>query len=176
MNDSLPFILITGFMGAGKSTTAAALARALDCAMLDLDHFVSEREGRSVPSMIDESGEDFFRHAETRALSEALESGRARVIALGGGTWTIERNRELIQAHEGLTVWLDAPFDLCWCRILQGDGARPFARERESAQRLFHARRALYGQAALRVQVSEESSTEEIVSEIILALSHGTSN
>jgi shikimate kinase len=176
MNDSLPLILITGFMGAGKSTTATALARARDCEAIDLDQFVSEREGRSVPAMIDESGEEYFRHAETRALREALESERARVIALGGGTWTIERNRELILAHGGLTIWLDAPFELCWRRITLADNAtRPLARERERAQRLFDARRALYEQAALRVQVNEASSTNDIVAEIIFKSSHGNS-
>jgi shikimate kinase len=176
MSRSLTTILINGFMGAGKSTVAAALARALDCSMIDLDQFVSEREGRSVPLMIDESGEEYFRQAETRALIEALEGKRARIIALGGGTWTIARNRELIRAHEGLTIWLDAPFDLCWQRIALADNTRPLAREREYAQRLFNARRALYEEAALRVQVNEESSVGQLVSEITLALSRRESN
>jgi shikimate kinase len=171
MSRSLPSILITGFMGAGKSTVAAALARALDCSMIDLDQFVAEREERSVPLLIDESGEEYFRRAETLALREALESKRARIIALGGGTWTIERNREIILACGGLTVWLDAPFELCWQRIALAGDTRPLARDKEEAQRLFRARRALYEQAALRVQVNEVSSTNQLVSEITLALS-----
>jgi shikimate kinase len=175
MSLSVSSILITGFMGAGKSTIAAALARALDCSMIDLDQFVSEREGRSVPLMIDESGEEHFRGAETRALREALENNLARIIALGGGTWTIARNRELILSHGGLTIWLDAPFELCWQRIKLTGGARPLARERENAQRLFHARRSLYGLAALRVRVNEESSPAQLVAEITSALSHGES-
>jgi shikimate kinase len=160
-------------MGAGKSTIASALARALDCSMIDLDQLIVEREGRSIHAIIDESGEEYFRRAETLALTEALESKRARIIALGGGTWTIERNRELAQAHGGLTIWLDAPFELCWQRIASTGGTRPFARERERALELFHTRRALYERAALRVQVNEESSTDEIIAKITLALSHG---
>jgi len=158
-------------MGAGKSTVAAALALALHRSMVDLDQFLAEREGRSVPLMIDESGEEYFRRAETRALREALEDKRARVIALGGGTWTIARNRDLIQAHEGQTIWLDAPFELCWQRITLAGDTRPLARDREKAQRLFHARRALYELAALRVQVNEETSVGQLVAEITLALS-----
>jgi shikimate kinase len=158
-------------MGAGKSTVAAALSLSLDCAMIDLDQFVADREGRSVPLMIDESGEEYFRQVETRALREALEDKRACIIALGGGTWTIARNRELIQAHEGQTIWLDAPFELCWQRITLAGDTRPLARERENAQRLFHARRALYELAALRVQVNEESSVDQLVAEITLDLS-----
>jgi shikimate kinase len=183
MSRSLSSILITGFMGAGKSTVAAALARALHCSMIDLDQFVAEMEGHSVPLMIDQRGEEYFRGAETRALREALKGSeelegneelkgkRARVIALGGGTWTIARNRELIGAHGGLTIWLDAPFELCWQRITLAGDARPLARDRENAQRLFDARRALYELAALRVQVSEESNAEQLVAEIKFALS-----
>ena len=157
-------------MGAGKSTIAAALARVRDCSMIDLDQFVAEREGRSVPLIIDQSGEEYFRAAETRALCEALEGKRARIIALGGGTWAIARNRAFILAHAGLTIWLDAPFELCWQRIALADNTRPLARDREKAQRLFHARRALYELAALRVQVNEESSVDQLVAEIKLAL------
>lgn len=165
-----PRIFVTGFMGAGKTSTAAALARALDSSMLDLDQFITEREGRSVSSIIDESGMDYFREAETRALRAALEDERERVVALGGGTWTMERNRDLIAAHGGFTVWLDAPFELCWQRIAQTGSVRPLARERERALELFNSRRALYSQAALRVQVSEGKSIDEIVSEISKAL------
>jgi shikimate kinase len=124
-----------------------------------------------VPLIIDESGEAYFRRAETRALSEALKGNRARIIALGGGTWTIARNRALILAHAGLTIWLDAPFQLCWQRIALTGITRPLARDREKAQRLFHARRALYEQAALRVQVNEESGVAQLVAEITFALS-----
>jgi shikimate kinase len=171
MGSSSAPILITGFMAAGKTTIAAALARALDCSMIDLDQFIAEREGRSVPCIIDESGVEYFRRAETLALEAALESKSARVVALGGGTWTIARNRALIREHEGLTVWLDAPFELCWRRILRTGSTRPLAREREGALELFQTRRALYEMAALRVQVFEESNTAQIVAEIILTLS-----
>ena len=171
MTDSPPFIFITGFMCAGKSTVGAALARLLETSFLDLDQFVSEREGRSVPLIINESGEEHFRLVETKALDELLTRRLARVVALGGGTWTIRRNRVLIRERGGLTVWLDTPFELCWERISRSADERPLARDREAALRLFHARRALYEEADLRVQVNEEKSTDETVAEIARLLS-----
>jgi shikimate kinase len=79
-------IIITGFMGAGKTSIASALARRLACAMIDLDQFIREREGRTPQAIIDEDGEQRFREIEAQALREALETDGARIIALGGGT------------------------------------------------------------------------------------------
>jgi len=165
-------ILITGFMGAGKTAAASALARLLDCEMVDLDRLVSEREGRSIQAIIEADGEAQFRRAETSALRAALDEGRAQVIALGGGTWTLESNRLLIRAHAGRAIWLDTPFELCWSRI-NADGAaavRPLARDRQQALRLYEERRIVYGLAMLRIEGCDGKSVEEIAAEMATAL------
>ncbi len=161
-------------MGAGKSTVAAALAHQLNCEMLDLDDFLIKREGRTIRAMIDEDGESRFREAETRALREALESNSASIIALGAGTWTLERNRALIAEHNCFTVWLDAPFELCWQRITSGGNStegniRPLARSRDAARKLYQQRRVLYEFAALRVEADGEKDLDYIVATIINA-------
>ena len=163
-------IIITGFMGAGKTTVAAALARRLACAMIDLDRFIEEREGRSPQAIIDEDGEPRFREIESAALRDALAIKSVRVIALGGGAWTIEDNRVLIKEHHAFTVWLDAPFELCWKRIVMGNNSRPLARDFVSAQSLYDERRAFYDQARLRVRVNEEKSADAFAAEIADAL------
>lgn len=162
-------VVITGFMGAGKTTVAAALAEQLGCALIDLDRFVAGREGRTAQMIIDEDGEPRFREIESEALGDALKMD-AGVLALGGGTWTIERNRALIAEHGGLTVWLDAPFELCWRRIESATHARPLARDPAKARALYDARRADYGRASLRVKVDERTSARAIAEEIVRAL------
>jgi len=127
-------IVIIGFMGSGKTTVAQALAQRLGCEMIDLDSFITESEGRSPAGIIEEDGESAFREIETRALREVLEKTTHQVIALGGGAWTIAANRALTTAHDCLSVWLDAPFELCWQRIQSGGNTvRPLAPDRESA-------------------------------------------
>jgi shikimate kinase len=163
-------IIITGFMGAGKSVVAAALARKLACAMIDLDQLIKEREGRTAQMIIDEDGEPRFRELENLALHAALENDNARVIALGGGAWTIPANRALIKEHRALTVWLDAPFELCWHRIISENKPRPLARDMMSARRLYDERRDVYDQATLRIQISEERSADALAAEIADAL------
>lgn len=165
---TLPRIIITGFMCAGKTTVARALAARLHCAWLDLDDFIATRAGHSVPAIIDEDGETRFREIETAALQAALQSD-ARIIALGGGAWPIRRNRALIAAHDCLTIWLDAPFELCWQRsVADDDNVRPFARARTGARARYDERRSYYQLAQHRIDAS--ASVAEIVNEILMRL------
>jgi len=170
MNKPSRRIVLTGFMGAGKTTVAESLASHFDCRMVDLDALIAGREGRSIATIIDDDGEARFREMESRALVDALEFKAARVIALGGGTWTLENNRVLIEKQDCLTVWLDAPFELCWKRICSEGNLRPLARDKETAQRLFDLRRTSYALATLCVEVSEEKSVEDLTARIIEAL------
>jgi shikimate kinase len=160
-------VVITGFMGAGKTTVARALAARLGCAATDADEFVTAREGRTPQRIIDHEGEPRFREIESRALAEILADESSRVIALGGGAWTTKANRELIARHACFTVWLAAPFELCWQRIARaGRSVRPLARDREAAHGLYEARRELYALASRRVEADESKSVAMIAAEI----------
>ena len=156
------WIVILGFMGSGKTTVARELARALNCHAIDLDALISEREKRSPASILKQSGEDEFRRIETETLCHVLEeqsTGVAtRIVALGGGAWTLQRNRDLISAHNGVTIWLDAPFELCWERIEAGGSARPLAPSRERAEKLYRERRPVYELANVHIVISETTA------------------
>lgn len=159
-------IVILGFMASGKTTVANEVARQLDCRFVDLDSFITDREKRSPAEIITSDGEDTFRDVETLALRDVLQDKAAQVIALGGGTWNTPANRTLIALHDCLTVWLDAPFELCWERIRSGDTTRPLAPDRESAKRRFATRRIDYQLAEKQISVDDLSATQ-IATEIL---------
>ncbi len=163
-------ILITGFMGAGKTTTALALSRILGNAHIDLDQLIADRQGLSPQEIIDMDGEMRFREVETMALAAALNDPAAHVISLGGGTWIIGQNRALIAEHNGFVVWLDAPFGLCWGRISSTGKVRPFARDREKARLRYLERRPLYQLATLHVMVTEFKKPKTVAEEIAAVL------
>jgi shikimate kinase len=153
-------IVITGFMAAGKTTVAQALARLLNCGAIDLDQLITAAEKRNPKEIIDEDGEAAFREVETKHLREALALGSNQVIALGGGAWTLQRNRDLIAALDGFTVWLDAPFALCWQRIAAGCDGRPLAPNEEQARRLCAERRPFYELASFHLSADGETSVD----------------
>jgi 3-dehydroquinate synthetase/shikimate kinase len=143
-------IVLIGFMGAGKSTAAVELARALGVTALDSDRLLEERFGRPLAEEFELGGESAFRAAEERLVCELLaQAGPGSVIALGGGSILSERVRAALAPH--LTVLLDVDLDLAWKRVgvtEEGKQRRPLARDPETFRALFAERRGLYEELA----------------------------
>jgi shikimate kinase len=169
-SDAARVVVITGFMCAGKSTVARELGRRLSCRVIDLDDLVTGRAGRTPRELIEEDGEARFRELETEALRAALEGDGPAIVALGGGAWTLERNRALVGARAPLTVWLDAPFELCWQRIGEAAATRPLARDEQQARRLYDERRESYRLAELHIRAEEGRSPDDLAAEIARVL------
>ena len=167
MNGTGP-IVITGFMGCGKSKVARELARRRNVLMVDLDEWITTRVGRSPAQLIDEDGERAFREIETNALRELLQSGTAGVIALGGGAWIEEANRELIDQYGCTSIWLDTPFEICWERIATSAEDRPLGRTREEAEARYQRRKPVYRLAKIHIQVGAEESVDDLVDRIYM--------
>jgi shikimate kinase len=159
-------IVITGFMGCGKSNVARELARRLDVPMIDLDDRITAREGRTPAELINEAGEDQFRAIETNTLLELLQTGTAGVIALGGGAWIESANRDLIDWYGCLSVWLDTPFAVCWQRISASTEERPLGKTVEQAEARFNLRRPVYALARVHIPVNGSESVDQLVSRI----------
>ena len=165
MNDRR--IAILGFMACGKTTVARELARQLSCDYIDLDSFITEREARSPAEIISQDGEGAFREIETLTLRDVLQKTSARIIALGGGTWMIPANRTLVALHECMSVWLDAPFDLCWERIRLSETTRPLAPDRETALSKYESRRADYALADRTIAIAPADTAETLAGQIL---------
>ena len=163
-------IVITGFMASGKTVVAEALGGVLGSASVDLDGEITRREGDTPAEIICGKGEEAFRAIETRTLQRVLEENSAVVIALGGGAWMIAGNRALLERYQSLSVWLDAPFELCWKRILNAGSKRPLAPDKETARSLFAQRLPSYERATLRIPIVEDDKVGEIASRIAAAL------
>src|SRR5690349_19872358 len=104
-------IALTGFMGVGKSSVARHLSNLHRCKRLDLDNFIEDHEGRKIADIIDSDGVTEYRKIETKWLKEALARSDARIFSLGGGTWTVPANRELLKEQGFTSVWLEATFE-----------------------------------------------------------------
>lgn len=158
-------IILTGFMGVGKSTVAKHLAHLLECERIDLDARIVESEHRTIAEIIEQEGIERFRQIETENLKQILESD-ATVIALGGGAWTIEENRRLIKTHGFTTVWLESSFEHCWLNISASKRVRPLARNKPEARKLFEERQRVYCLADWHFIVKPEHNSFEVARQI----------
>jgi shikimate kinase len=142
-------IVLTGFMGSGKTSAGSLLADRLGWTFLDLDHEIQARHHRTVPQIFADSGEAHFRHLESATLASLLGQRHA-VIALGGGAPEDLGNRLLLeQTPHTAVVYLSAPFDVLLDRCLQQSAdpsstARPNLADTTAAERRFHLRRTHY--------------------------------
>lgn len=159
-------IALTGFMGVGKSSVSRHLANRLKIKRVDLDTFIESNEKRKIAEIIDSDGVDHYREIETDNLKKLLASNNAHILSLGGGTWTIAANRELIRSHDFTTVWLEATFEHCWLNITFSRKDRPLARNKKRARELFEERRTLYCLADWHFVIRPGNTSYDVAREI----------
>jgi len=155
-------IYLVGFMGAGKSTVARALARRLGWSVEDLDELIETQEQRTIAEIFATDGEVEF-HKMERTLLQKLRPRRHLVVATGGGAFADSASQALI-ARDGASVWLDVSFETVVER-LPSDGKRPLAEDRTTMQALWHARRPAYSLAQL--QLPADRSIDDLVADIL---------
>lgn len=158
-------LVLTGFMGSGKTTIGGLLARRLGWTFLDLDHEIERRAGQSVPSLFAEFGEAHFRRLEAATLAAVL--GRKQVVlALGGGVPEELGNRLLLeQSPRTAVIYLEAPFEELLDRCLQQPNAteRPNLADRTLARQRFQRRQRLYERLArFRVPTSGRNANQTL--------------
>jgi shikimate kinase len=156
-------IYLVGFMAAGKTTLARALAKRLDWQAVDIDDVIEKREHMPVSEIFAKHGEGYFRAVERAVLVDHLPP-RHLVVATGGGTFVEPSNRAAINA-DGVSIWLDAPFERVIARVPL-DGRRPLAADRAEFERLYHQRRPAYQQAHVRLDAGR-ASVDALVEQIL---------
>lgn len=146
-------IVLTGFMGAGKSTVGPLLAQNLEWEFLDADSVIESRGGKSIAEIFAEQGESAFRALEVDAIRDHARRENL-VLALGGGALETEATRGLLASLDHACVlFLDAPLDVLVARCLAQPGAavRPVLIDRESLHRRFDARLPYFRAAHLTI-------------------------
>ena len=161
-------VYLVGFMAAGKTTVARALAKRLDWQAADIDELIEQREHLSVADIFARHGEAYFRAVERAVLLEQMPA-RHRVVATGGGTFVDPQNRAAINS-DGVSVWLDVPLERAIARM-PADGRRPLAADRAEFERLFRARREAYQLAHVRLDAGR-ASVDALVEQLVDWLEH----
>jgi shikimate kinase/3-dehydroquinate synthase len=161
-------LILTGFMGTGKSVVGQLVSERLGLPFIDMDTEIEIRAGKSISAIFAEDGEDAFRAMESALCHEASQLSGC-VVATGGGALVDPVNRERL-AHSGPIVCLTATVDELLNR-LSGTVDRPLlqgADSRAAAERLLRARRETY--AAIPWQIDTTSLSPEQVADRVVSL------
>ena len=147
-------LILTGFMGAGKSTVGAILARKLGWKFLDLDDVIEASSNLSVANIFRDHGEADFRERERQAIQKLNHEERL-VLALGGGAIESDSTRNLLVDTPGnCLVFLDAPLPELLARCGLESKVRPLLTAPESPEARHQRRLPYYRQAHITVLTS----------------------
>ena len=161
-------IYLTGFMGSGKTTAGRLLARSLDYRFVDLDAYVEEHAGRSIPTIFEEDGEGGFRRLEREALEKTTLMDEV-VVATGGGALTMPGAMDLAKSA-GTVIYLAARAETIIHRTQAEAAARPLLADNAHdlyayVTSLLNQRRPKYEQAHVTIDV-DDLQPQAVVAEI----------
>lgn len=163
-------IFMIGFMGVGKSSTSRRLSQILHVREVDTDAMIVQREGRSIPEIFDQSGEDYFRQVETEML-DVLAEQEPCIVSCGGGMAMREENVAKMRKI-GKVVFLTATPETIYSRVkdsthrplLNGNMNVPYIKK------LMEAREPKYRAAADVMVATDGRNLVQVADSIIQAL------
>jgi len=160
-------IILIGFMGVGKGTTARAYAEKYKCFNIDTDDLIESKENNKIKNIFEERGEKYFRSLE-QACSDWIErSVDDSLISCGGGFFKVNNLQKL-----GTIVLLDASYDWIFNRLSTAENSkaklkkRPLFLEPKKAKKLYNERQAKYKELANIIIDVENKDLKSIVKEI----------
>ena len=148
-------IVLTGFMGSGKSTVGPLLAERLGWMFVDADDVIAAEAGCSIAEIFAKDGEAAFRMREHATIKRLAEGGDL-VLALGGGAIEMEATRGLLLAEAGtLLVHLEVKLETTLERCQGTEGERPILADRANLASRYERRLPLYRLAHVTVGVDK---------------------
>ena len=152
-------LILTGFMGTGKTSLGKLLAEKLGRGFVDLDQKIEQDTGLSIPQIFELHGEKYFRELEKKAVEE-VSKRRNLVIATGGGTVKDEDNIRMLK-NSGMIICLTTEPEEIFRRT-ERLGERPVldkgAEDRlDTIKKLLAERQKFYAQADYTVDTTDWS-------------------
>jgi shikimate kinase len=155
-------IVLTGFMGSGKSTVGPLLARKLGWEFVDADDVISLEAGMTIAEFFARQGEAAFR-AREHATIVRLSRRDSLVLALGGGAIETAETRALLLSAPGtLLVHLDVTLETTLKRCGGTENTRPVLADRTNLATRYERRLPLYRTAHISVAVDALTPPEVV--------------
>lgn len=170
-------IILSGYMGSGKTAVGTVLAHKTGLPFVDLDEQIKKREGRDIPEIFKSSGEIYFRKREGEVLLELLNSEEDFILSLGGGTPCYGKNLEVLKENKDVQlIYLKTSLQELLERLKQEREQRPVIshlqtdEELEDFIRKHLFERAYYYNQSEFIISTDAKTPEEIATEILQRL------
>jgi len=157
-------LILIGFMGVGKGTTARAFAKKYGCYNIDTDDLIESKENRSIKKIFEKEGEEYFRRLEQETADWIECCVDRTLISCGGGFYQVKNLKKL-----GTVVLLDASYEWIYRRLSQAKNAekklakRPLFSQPKKAKKLYEKRLEAYRQVADVVVDVEHQSFKNVL-------------
>jgi len=160
-------IILIGFMGVGKGTTARAYSEKYGTFIIDTDDLIESKENKKIKDIFEDKGEAYFRNCEQQCADWIEGSVDNSFISCGGGFYNVSNLKKL-----GTIVLLDASYDWIYNRLSTADNAkaklkkRPLFSEPKKAKKLYKDRAKAYKKVADIIIDVENQDMKSIIKEI----------
>ncbi|KYJ86858.1 shikimate kinase [Sulfurovum riftiae] len=160
-------IILIGFMGVGKGTTARAFAKKYGVYNIDTDDLIESKENKLVKKIFEKKGEAYFRQCEQDTADWIEKCVTGTLISCGGGFYKVDNIDKL-----GTVVLLDASFEWIHNRLKTAKNAksklakRPLFSDEKKAKSLYKEREKAYRKVADIIVSMENKKLDEVISEI----------
>lgn len=157
-------------MGSGKTTLGKKLANKLGYHFIDLDEAIEQHEQKSIVSIFENQGEDFFRTIESKMLDEILTTTSNVVLSVGGGTPCYFNNMELIN-KQATSIYLKYNVGMLFSRLILAKTKRPLIAKKSDKelkdfiQKTLQEREGFYNQSKIIVE-GNNITTETILHQL----------
>lgn len=170
LSDPIRRIVLTGFMGSGKSTVGPLLAARLGWRFVDADDVIVAEMGMPISNFFARFGEADFRELERRTVAR-LAAEQGLVLALGGGAIESSDTRLLLLNGPGtLLVHLEVALETTLQRCGDTERSRPVLADRSNLEARYARRLPLYRTA--HVSIAADVLTPGELVEAILQAAH----
>ena len=165
-------IVLTGFMGAGKTAVGKELARLLSLRLIDVDTEIEKSEGMTINDIFKLFGEPVFREKETDMIKQ-VASKKNVIISTGGGAVLKQGNMDALR-ETGIIIYLMATPETILQRTSNSDD-RPLLKVEnplEKIHELLNFRKPFYEKADIVID-TENGNPLQIAEEIIEKIKKG---
>ena len=148
------FIVLVGFMGAGKTSLGRGLSKKLNLPHIDTDYEIEKIKNMKISNIFEFYGENYFRELEQDTIINIISKNKSSIISLGGGSFLNIKLREYIK-KKCISIWINVNIDIIYKRINNSKNIRPVfskMKSKRDLEILLNKRNLIYKEADIKIE------------------------